>query len=142
MSRADRSDRFQSLAAMRFAVAAMGLLITGACAGHYGSSTFPVNFQPQPNDKRPVYLIPDQVWTEYRPSFEPSADDPQHLELNERLLQYRVHDDGTMDVDTITYDVVVWNPDQSQLIAIDKITPDTPQQTFQVPFDRASYSNP
>jgi hypothetical protein len=141
MARVGQTNRFDSGLVTCVFTIGLALVITVGCARHYGGSTFTVNFTPAPDGNRAYYLIPDQVWTVYPDSFRPDPSDPGNQDLNVRLMQYRVHDDGTKDVDTITYDVVVWNHEHTRLIVIDQITPREPNHTFKISPDRADGAN-
>jgi hypothetical protein len=139
MLRAAHQGCFMIGIAARALTGALGLLISCGCT-HYGGTTFPIRIIAEPDQNKAIYLIPDQVWTTYPESFRPDPADPAHQELNERLLQYRIHDDGTKEVDSITYDVVIWNG--NQLIAIDQITPREPGQELKVSTTRMDNVNP
>jgi hypothetical protein len=137
MARMSQSKRFDAGSFTRAFIMGLALVIVGGCAQHYGSSTFTVRFSPVPDENGAYYVIPDQVWTGYPESFRPDPSDSGNQDLNVRLMQYRVHDDGTKDVDTITYDVVVWNYEHTRLELIEQITPREPNHTFKISPDRA-----
>jgi len=141
MPRVGQSSRFDAGLVTRVFITGLALVIEVGCAGHYGSSTFPVSFTPAPGAHGPYYLIPDQVWAEYPETFRPDPTDQRDQDLSVRLMQYRVHDDGTKEVDTITYDIVVWNHAHTGLKVVDQITPRQPNQTFKIPPDQADGAN-
>ncbi len=108
----------------------VALGVGGCAAKHYGGGDkVPVHVQlAEGEEKRTLYLIPHKEWTKYPQLFDPNQ--TTRAELDQRLAQYRVDEQSSKEVDTIPYDVVVW--DHGTLRSLGPIHPSEPDQKFEL----------